>query len=426
MTVQLCPVCAKEMEETDRYCSSCGSELQAAARACAKCHQLNPEEAHFCMACGDDLAAQEIAAAANLQEIHHLANTAVVPLNPIDETYTPKAPPRAQATSKKGAVWLGAVLVILAGLVGGFYYLSYQNTQQFLHSSAELANQITASNQLLIEQLSVPITAQTVTSLQQTLAESAEKITEAASAWAAMTCPNQYQSQHDNLQELVQVQTDILAQVPAILANPLANETDNKVATLRENITRAQDINNKLQLPGVQITGIDQLSEVANQLSAYSVQQRQLYQKKTARLNALNTYFQLMDSVIQKNNDAKTGLGSMLDKIRGGEYAWPDYFKLIDSARATREGLRSQVSKISSPAGTEEFTAELSRLLTLSINYCDIMKAGATLESKASYDAANQKYIEAQTLNDQIQAQYAAFINNYQAGKSTLTKLENL
>ncbi len=427
MTVQICPICAREMEDSDRFCSACGNELQAAARVCAKCHQPNPEEAHFCMACGDDLAAQEIAAAATaVQEIHHLANTAVVPFNPIEETYTSKAPTTTKQINKKGVVWLGTILVILAGLIGSFYYLSYQNTQKFLHSSAELANQITASNQLLSEQLSAPITTQTIASLQQILPGYKENLEKTAADWASLSSPNQYQSQHDSLHALAQIQTDILTQVPAILSNPLANETDTKVAALRENIAQAQNITSNLELPGVALAGFDQLTGVADQLSAYSVQQRQIYQEKIARLNALNTYFQQMDLIIHKNNDAKTGLGSMLDKIRSGEYAWQDYFSLIDRAKATREGLRTQVNKLSTPAGAEEFTAELSRLLSLSINYCDIMKAGATLESKASYDAANQKYIEAQTLNDQIQGQYTNFINDYEIGKTTLSSINYL
>ncbi len=426
MTVQICPICAREMEESDRFCSACGNELQAAARVCAKCHQPNPEEAHFCMACGDDLASQQIASATAVPEIHHLANTAVVTLNPIDATITPQARANNKQVSRRSAAVIGVVLLLLAGLGGFFYYLSCQTTQKYLKSSAELASQITASNQVLIEQLSVPITSQTVTAVQQTLPVLSEDLKKAADAWTARSCPSQYQTQHDNLKKLTQIQTDILAQVPAILANPLANETDALIANLQENIAQAKSIANNLQLPGVTIAGTDMLPGIADQLSVYCAEQRQIYQKKVARLNSLNAYFRQMDSIIQKNNEAKTGLGSMLDKIRSGEYAWQDYFDLIDSARAAREGLRTQVSKLSTPAGAEEYTAELSRLLSLSINYCNIMKSGATLESQTSYDAANKKYIEAQTLNDQIQAQYTTFISNYQAGKSTLTKIENL
>jgi hypothetical protein len=99
---------------------------------------------------------------------------------------------------------------------------------------------------------------------------------------------------------------------------------------------------------------------------------------------------------------------------------------MIDGAKATRESLRAQVNRLVTPAGTEEYTGELSRLLSLSVNYCDIMKAGATSESKGDYSTANKKYIEAQTLNDQIQDQYAAFNNKYRTGKSTLTNIDNL
>ncbi|MEQ8202057.1 MAG: hypothetical protein ABRQ24_11625, partial [Syntrophomonadaceae bacterium] len=390
------------------------------------CHQANPDQAHFCMACGEDLTAQEIAAV-TAGTIDHLANTAVVPLNPVTNIFTPSAPSVGLSTAtKKSLAAIGILLLLLAGAGGVYHYYTQQMTQRFLSASSRLTGQMTASGQMLADYFAQPIDSHTIETLQQALPGQIQNLQGSVDSWNSVKCPEQYRAQKQTLARLAEIQLTVMGQIPDILAHPLAAETDGVLESLRQNIDEAQGISADMQLPGVQLPDSERSTVVADRLSAYCSQQREIHKAKLARLDAMNAYFKQMDSIIQKNNEAKTGLGTMLGQIRSGEYGWPDYFKMIDGARTTRESLRTQVNRLVTPAGTEEYTAELSRLLSLSINYCDIMKAGATSESKGDYEAANRKYIEAQTLNDQIQSQYTAFNGKYQTGKATLTNIDNL
>lgn len=426
MAQQKCAVCGQGMDDGAQFCSSCGCELDSAGRKCAKCHQSNPDRAHFCMTCGDDLTTQEIAAI-DAGAIHHLAQTTASPLNPVMEIPGPSASSDQQsATINRSLAVIGVVVVLLAAAGGIYYYYTQQTIQRFLSASSLLTEQLAASQQKLTGHFDQPIDAQSIANLQQEFPGLIQDLQTSVDAWEAVKCPDQYLAQKQVLGRAAEIQMAVMEQIPDILAHPLAPENDGVLESLRQNLNQAQDISDTLQLPGLQLPNSDKATAVADKLSAYCDEQREIYKAKLARLEAMNYYFQQMDSIIQKNNEAKTGLGAMLDKIRSGEYGWSDYFKMIDGAKATRESLRAQVNRLVTPAGTEEYTGELSRLLSLSVNYCDIMKAGATSESKGDYSTANKKYIEAQTLNDQIQDQYAAFNNKYRTGKSTLTNIDNL
>lgn len=429
MEDQACRFCGKEMEEAARFCSACGSELQDTGRVCAKCHQANPDEAHFCMTCGDDLTAQEMAAAVEGGNIHHLANTTVVSLNPIAEAFSSTAAPskrHAAVSVSKSALVAGIIILLLAASAWAYSYYTRQVTQKFLTASSQVAVQIFESNQMLADLFNQPINAQTSPILAQMLPAYIQNLQVSADNWSATKCPDKYLAQKESLTSLVQVQLEIMEQIPAILAHPLVAETDAITKSLRENMAQATQISAQLQLPGVAIQNDAQLPVIADKLAAYTAQQREIYKAKLARLESMNSYFKQIDSILQKNNEAKSGLGTMLEKIRSGEYDWADYFTMIDGARTARANLLTQVNRVKTPSGAEEYSAELSRLLSQSINYCDIMKAGATAESKGDYATANKKYIEAQTLNDQIQSQYAAFNSKYQNGKAQLTNINNL
>ncbi len=425
MAQQTCTVCGQEMDDAARFCSACGGELDSAGRVCAKCHQSNPDRAHFCMTCGDDLTTQEIAAI-DACAVHHLANTTTVPLNPVMGIPAPSAPSAGQSAAAKRSLAVIGVVVLLAAAGGVYYYYTQQTIQRFLSASSLLTGHLAASEQKLADHFDQPIDAQSIATLQQAWPGQIQELQNSVDAWKAVKCPDQYLAPKQILGRAAEIQLAVMGQIPDILAHPLAAETDGVLESLRQNLNEAQDLSETFQLQGLQLPNSDKATAVTDKLSAYCAEQREIHKAKLARLEAMNVYFQQMDSIIQKNNEAKTGLGAMLDKIRSGEYGWPDYFKMIDGAKATRESLRAQVNRLVTPAGTEEYTAELSRLLSLSVNYCDIMKAGATSESKGDYAAANKKYIEAQTLNDQIQSQYSAFTSKYQSGKTALTNIDNL
>ena len=426
MAQQTCAVCGQEIDDAARFCSACGGELDSTGRVCGKCHQFNPDRAHFCMTCGDDLTAQEIAAG-DADTIHHLANTGSVPWNPVLEIPIPSAPSALQsAAAKKYMAAIGVVVLLLAAAGGIYQYNIQQMTQRFLSASSLLAAQLAGAEQELADYFAEPIDAQFIDSLQQDWPGQIQELQTLVDTWKAVKCPDQYLGQKQILSRAAEIQLAVMGQIPEILARPLAAETDGVLDSLRQNLKETQDLSENVQLPELQLPNGDKTTAVADKLSAYCSEQREIYKAKLARLEAMNAYFKQMDSIIEKNNEAKTGLGAMLDKIRSGEYGWSDYFKMINGAKAARQGLRTQVNRLVTPAGAEEYTAELSRLLSLSVNYCDIMKAGATSESKGDYGTANKKYIEAQTLNDQIQSQYGAFNSKYQAGKALLTNIDNL
>lgn len=317
-------------------------------------------------------------------------------------------------------------MLLLTAAGGVYHYYTQQMTQRFLSASSLLAGQMAGAEQKLADYFERPIDTQFIAALQQDWPGQIQELQIAVDEWKTVKCPKQYLPQQQLLDRRAEIQLAAMGQISDILAHPLAAETDGVLESLRQNMNEARDLSNNIQLPGLQLPNSDKATAVADSLSAYCSEQREIYKAKLARLEAMNTYFKQMDSILQKNNEAKTGLGAMLDKIRSGEYGWPDYFEMIDGAKSTRVNLRTQVNRLVTPAGTEEYTAELSRLLSLSVDYCDIMKAGANAESKGDYSTANKKYIEAQTLNDQIQSQYAAFNSKYQAGKSTLTNIDNL
>ena len=376
MAQQICTVCGQEINDAARFCTVGGGELDSTGRICGKCHQSNPDRALFCMTCGDELAAQEISAA-DAGAIHHLANTVAVPLNPVMEIPAPSAPSAGQsAAAKKFMAAIGIVMLLLAAAGGIYQNYTQQMIQRFLSASSLLAEQLAGAEQNLADYFAGPIDARFIATLQQDWPGQIQELQISVDAWKAVKCPDQYLGQKQILSRVAEIQLAVMGQIPEILAHPLAAETDGVLDSLRQNLKEARDLSKNLQLPGLQLPNGDKTTATADKLAAYCKEQREIYKAKLARLEAMNAYFKQMDSIIQKNNEAKTGLGAMLDKIRSGEYGWPDYFKMIDGAKATRESLRTQVNRLVTPAGAEEYTAELSRLLSLSVNYCDIMRAG--------------------------------------------------
>lgn len=239
--------------------------------------------------------------------------------------------------------------------------------------------------------------------------------------------PSKYAAQHKSMSQLISLQSTILQQAYLILTNPLNTETDNVLATLKTNVDEARGLVDGIKVPNATIEYSSDMLVLPNQLSLFVQEKRKANKEKMDRLTAMNDFFTKMDTILQRYDGAKTDLGGTLSNIRSGGYSWSDYFQLIYQARSSRSALRSSVDSLPAPKGTEGLKRELSEVLSQSILYCDLMRAGANIEwDTRNYYAAKSKYDQAQSVNNRVHSSYEAFVQSYQNEKIKLTNIDNL
>lgn len=419
MKEQLCSSCGKRMETEARFCSACGTKLPVAAKDDVDKLPSQPNNSEQLDTAATDMAATDGTANKGLLHVR-----IEMPVKGYDGDKEP-APPAPSKRSQIPKFLLGILVLLLIG--GTYYYYDLSRTTQlYLENSAATAAQISSGHAMLTSHFSENISPQEIASLKADIEAHAIDLEAASTTWSAHKCPSQYQTQQKYMRSLLDLESSIFQQIPVALDNPLSPDTDPLLISLQENMTQIDQLCTQIQLPEVTITSYPDLLLIPGKITDFCTEQRRIYQAKLELLNKMTAFFNKMDTIIQNNNAAKTDLNSMLDKIRSGGYGWEDYFALLDTARNKREELRGQVTALAAPAGTEGLKAELSRLLALAVDYCDIMKVGANFEKDEDYLQANEKYLEAQKLNDKIQSQYGALVNKYSAEKTRLTNIDNL
>ena len=397
MMKRACPKCGTELQDdTVRFCPKCGANcLQQATWYCQKCGTENELTANFCKSCGTSraLPARTEAAAA-----------------------APAEPSRWQKLVQHPYFKYGCLilLVMLIGGFGSYYYFMNMNEGHYLTKYAEASRTLEAANTILLNNTKPDVLKPA--SLEETrkqLQEQKSALDSLAQEFSRQKPFKNYEEPHRAMAELLQKESAVFDQTILVLTKPLDGGTDDVLASIREDAGTIKDLSGKIQVPNASLTSID-LSVLPQQLSSFVESQRKLH----ARQAAMEHFFSEMDKVIADYDGEKTDFGGMLESSRkDGGMIWADYFKILDKARHSREALKAKVNALRAPAGTEKLPQQFSQVLTESLRYCELMRISANLTFNRYYADGRRKEREAQTLNKQVQDDYADFISNYNADK---------
>lgn len=420
MQAIFCNKCGKKIDNNAAFCPACGTKVAVPKiNKCPKCGHEQEEDSQFCKYCGQHLASQ----AAATVTMHSPAS----PSGAASEPALVEKIKQWYNTYPYAKMIIAAVVVLFFAAIGSYIYFSMMSEDRYLVKYAQASRKITASNELLTGSIKANMNNTELTDVQNAILQQKREIEGIQGDFKSDNFPAKYAAQHKQMIQLLSMQNTILQQSYLILSNPLNNETDNVVAGIKANIDEAKALAQGITVSNTTVEYSTDMLVLPNQLSLFVQEKRKANKEKMDRLNAINDFFKNMDNIIQRYDGAKTDLGGTLTNIRNGGYTWGDYFQLIYQARNSRSSLRASVDNLAAPKGTEGLKRELSEVLSKSILYCDLMRAGANIEwNTRNYSAAKPKYDQAKGVDDQVHSGYEAFIQNYQNEKVRLTNIDNL
>ena len=419
MNQRSCKNCGGLLNEEVRFCPHCGKKCQT---YCSSCGEVLDPDAKFCKHCGNSRS--------NVKENEPAASTQAQPTQ-----QTPLQPSVIERlrtwyeTTKYAKVILLSVLAIALGVGVSFYYFSSMSEDRYLTRCGEATQRIANANSTLVKVFAPTPPGQSATPLsqtQQSLQVHKNELDELAGTFQSMHPPSKFEDQHQKLLELLRLEQSIVQEALLILPNPLAAETDNLLNSNKEQNEAARNLGDSLAIPGISFRMSNEMTTFPNEITLYVEGQRKALREKQELLTSLTKFFQEMDGLIQRYDNAKTDLGGMLENLRKGGYTWGDYFSSLSQARNIRSSLRFQADRLSAPKGAEELKRQFSDVLTNSLRYCDMMNAAARVEHGTNYNYAVPKYKEASGVNDQVQESYSSFRSFYQSEKERLSHIENL
>ncbi len=418
MNQRSCKNCGGLLNEEVRFCPHCGQKCQT---YCSSCGEVLDPDAKFCKHCGNSRSNAKENEPASMQA-----------------QATQQAPPQPSVlerlrtwyeTTKYAKVILLSVLAVVLGIGVSFYYFSSISEDRYLTRCGEATQRLANANSTLVKVFAPTPPGQSSTPLSQTqqaLQVHKNELDELAGSFQAMRPPSKFEEQHQKLLELLRLEQSIVQEALLILPNPLAAETDNLLNSIKEQNETARNLGDALAIPGVTFRMSNEMTTFPNEITLYVEGQRKALREKQELLTALTKFFQEMDGLIQRYDNAKTDLGGMLENLHKGGYTWGDYFSSLNQARGIRSSLRFQADRLIAPKGAEELKRQFSDVLTTSLRYCDMMNAAARVEHGTNYNYAVPKYKEASGVNEQVQESYSSFRSFYQSEKERLSHIENL
>ena len=395
MKETICPKCKQVIEDDSvRFCPKCGTDIHAATAdwTCKNCGQTNAAEAEFCKACGQSREKQ----------------TKLI--------YSPKV-----------RYALAIILVILIGGFGSYFYFKGVNEDKYLTNYAAAARDISEVNGVVASNIKIetlkstkPETLAEQLKTQKSILDAQEKV------FADMKPFKNYDKQHADVIALLQKESGIVAQVIQVVSNPLDANAEAAIDAMKTNIAEAKTLEAQIKVPNTSLVSNVNLLTVPEQLMIFVKEQKQINAEKMAKLAANQEFFRQMDDAIHRYDGAKADLGKILASNQTSGMIWADYFNVLDRAKSERISIRNTVTEIVTPAGTENLKRDFRTVLDSSISYCELMREAANLGfNNYVFDRA-QKENAAKDVDKQVQNDYAAFIDRYNAAKKQLTNPNNL
>ena len=389
-----CPKCKQPIDDdASKFCPKCGADIQAASTwTCAKCGQVNPADADFCKSCGDSRDKQ----------------TKLI-------------------YSEKFRYALAVVAVILIGGLGSYFYFNSANEQRYLTNYAAAQRDLSEVNGVVVGNIKFEtLNSAKPETLTEQLKTQKDVLDAQAKTFSDMKPFKNYDAQHADLITLFQKESEIIAQVIQVVSKPLDSTVDATIENIKSNVAAVKSLEEKIKVPNANFVSSVNLSAVPEQLNIFVAQQRKVNAAKMEKLAANQEFFRLMDDAIHRYDGAKSDLGKILESNQKSGMIWADYFNVLDRAKSERTSIRSTVSEIVAPPGTENLKRDFRAVLDSSISYCELMREAANLGFNNYFVQQRQKETAAKDVDVQVQRDYAAFIDSYTAAKNRLLNVNNL
>lgn len=391
----ICPKCKNVIEDAAaKFCPKCGADLQAISEdwTCKNCGQINPTEATFCKSCGES----------------HDKQTKFI-------------------YSAKFKYALAVIAVALIGGLGSYFYFTGVNEDKYLTNYVAVARDLNEVNGAVASNIKIdtlkstkPETLAEQMKAQKNILDSQEKI------FSEMKPFKKYEKQHADVIALIHKENEIVGQVIQIISNPLDANTETSINGLKDNIAELKTLSEQIKVPNANLVSNVNLSAVPEQLNLFVTEQKKINEAKMEKLSANQEFFRQMDDAIHRYDGAKLDLGKILDSNKTSGMIWADYFNVLDRAKSERVGIRNVVSDITAPEGTEDLKRSFRGVLDSSISYCELMREAANLGFNNYHADRMKKENAAKDVDSQVQNDYAAFIDKYNAAKKRLTNPNNL
>ena len=401
-----CPNCGKEItDDTVSFCPECGTRCpRPEPWTCLKCGAENQADAKFCVGCGASRSAQEAPSAFRSF---------------------------AQRFKESPYLKLGAALLvaILFAIGGASYYYNNLDVDHYLAYYAEASRTVDSNESYVADNIKADLLKDNIISdTKSQLQKNKDDLDEIAGTFSKKKPLKGYSEQHKTTLALLQKESALCDQIILVLDKPLDEEAPSVIESLKTDIQDAKAMEDQLDIKNTSFsTGID-LTNVPQQLTSFITEQKRLDEEKKRMEKerqehqaAINDFFKKMDQIISNYDSAKVDLGAMLESDRKGGMIWADYFNIINNATSARNGIRYQINALKAPAGTEKLQQQFAQVLADSIRYCQLMNISAHLQFNHYEKDAMTKKKEADALDKQVQQNYAAFISNYNATKSSMT-----
>ncbi len=389
-----CPKCKQPIDDdAAKFCPKCGADIQSASSwTCAKCGQVNSADADFCKSCGDSRDKQ----------------TKLI-------------------YSEKFRYALAVVAVILIGGLGSYFYFNGANEQRYLTNYAAAQRDLTEVNTAVVGNVKFDTLNSTKPeTLTEQLKTQKDVLDAQAKTFSDMKPFKNYDAQHADLITLFQKESEIIAQVIQVVSKPLDSTVDATIESIKSNVAAVKSLEEKIKVPNANFVSTVNLSAVPEQLNIFVAQQRKVNAAKMEKLAANQEFFRLMDDAIHRYDGAKSDLGKILESNQKSGMIWADYFNVLDRAKSERTSIRSAVSEIVAPPGTENLKRDFRAVLDSSISYCELMREAANLGFNNYFVQQRQKESAAKDVDAQVQRDYAAFIDSYSSAKNRLLNVNNL
>jgi len=324
---------------------------------------------------------------------------------------------------------LAAVLVMLVGAGGSFYYFTNMNEDHYLKYYAAASRSLNNANELVLSNTkSDVLTSENAADLKKQLQGQKDEIDRHAKEFSSRKPFKGYGAQHQATLEMLQKESTVLDTTMQVIEKPLDTDLDTQVEDMKDITQSIRDLSNQIEVPNTSMTLDSDPTILPQQLATYTAAQRKqeeerkrIEAERAAHQAEINEFFSKMDSAIDRYNNAKADLGGMMESSRNGGMLWSDYFNIIDNARGSRMGVKYEVERIKTPAGTENLKGEFLATLNDAVRYCNIMRIGANLAFHDYYAESYQKTQEAEKLDEQVQKEYGKFIKHYQSLKAQMT-----
>lgn len=328
-------------------------------------------------------------------------------------------------------------IVLVGGVFGITYYLTgNRSSSQYIDNISSSKIKLDKQNKNVcaafnnIESLNVK-NVQQLNKIKNTLDSAAANVQLVMNDLQKINPPSKYNKQYKLFVQAVELNKKVIKLSDDIIAKPNSPELQTSIETLAKYVSECTNCYNNSKLNDIYVSLPSDMLTLPDRLGVYAMKAYGDFQNKSSVFAQYQTYFNLMDDVVNSFENTKSDLNTNVKLIDSNSTTFDSVYSSIENKLSKLSDIKTSYNSLPVPPKAASRHEAFNKILNAYSYYCQDFKTAMLLYEESFSDSSKLESSKDSFKNlekqyNKISSMFSDYLKKYNSDKTLYTDINNI